>query len=260
MLEHIFLGIVQGITEFLPISSSGHLALAEQVLDLKASPMLEMLLHLGTLLAVIFFFRERLGKLFLSLFRRDEHLRLVGFFVVASIFTSIIVFALKKWALGNGGSNLVLGLAWLVTGTVLFLIERWPKSESKEMTQLTLWDAISIGIWQGVALLPGISRSGMTISAGLFQGLTREAAVEFSFLLSIPAILGASLLEIRDGLDSATSHPWGSYLAGVLAAFIVGLLSIKGLLYILKTRKLNPFAYYCWALGAIVVVWALVQR
>jgi undecaprenyl-diphosphatase len=260
MLEHLFLGIVQGVTEFLPISSSGHLALLEQIFGLTASPMLEMLLHLGTLLAVLVYFRERLLQMLLSLVRRDEHLRLVGLLALASLFTAVIAFALKKWLAGLEHSYFMLGIGWLITGTVLFLIERFKKSEKEKITQLSSQGAIAVGIWQGIALLPGISRSGMTISAGLFYGLKRDAAVEFSFLLSIPAVLGATFLEIRDGLTDSTSHPWGSYLLGVLAAFVVGLLSIKGLLEILKTRQLNPFAYYCWALGAIVILWAVTQR
>lgn len=260
MFEHILLGIIQGITEFLPVSSSGHLTLAEQFLKIHPPKTFEMLLHLGTLLAVIFFFRDRLWKMLLSLFRRDEHLRLVGLFVLASIPTGVIGIALRRWADDISQSNFTLGAGWLFTGTLLFLMERWPKPENKAITQASFKDALAVGLWQGVSILPGVSRSGMTICAGLFQGFTRGAAVEFSFILSIPLILGASLLDIKDAMQSVTNYPWSEYIAGTLAAFIVGLLAIRGLLYILKTRQLSPFAYYCWILGSAVIFWSFLHH
>jgi undecaprenyl-diphosphatase len=258
MLEHIFLGIVQGLTEFLPVSSSGHLALFEQILKIpKTGVVFDMILHLGTLLAVFYLFWGRLWSLLLSLFRRDENLRLVGLLVVASVPTALIGFVVRKWAEDAFQSSLAVGLGLLFTGTLLFAVERRRRPDrEKAMSQLGWLDAIWVGILQGVAVFPGVSRSGSTISAGLFRGMKRDAAAEFSFILGIPAIIGAAAFEVKDALQESANHSWGLYGAGAIAAFVFGVLSIKWLLQILRTRTMNPFAYYCWALGLLAIIWS----
>jgi undecaprenyl-diphosphatase len=232
----------------------------EQVLNVqKPGIAFEMLLHLGTLLAVLYRFRERLWRLVLSLFRRDEHLRLVGLFVVASVPTALIGFAIRRWAEGAFQSSWAVGIGLLFTGTLLYLTERRPREEqaAKEMTQMSWLDAIWMGVLQGVAVFPGVSRSGATISAGLWRGLKRKAAAEFSFILGAAAISGAAAFEVADAFKIPQDHPWGTYIAGTAAAFLFGVLSIKWLLHILRTRTMTPFAYYCWALGAAAVLWSI---
>ena len=260
VLQAIFLGVVQGLTEFLPVSSSGHLVFFQSVFGL-AEPQLafDVMLHLGTLLAVIVYFRTDVARILLGTWawvrgRRggESEAKLLLWIVVASIPTGLMGVLLKDWFESLFSMPKTVGLMLLVTGLLLWLT-RFAGRKQKTRGEMGVLDALVIGIAQGVAIIPGISRSGSTISAGLFCGLNRELAGKFSFLLSIPAILGATFLEFRE-IDAASGI--GVTLFGMAVSFFVGLVALKLLMNIVKKGKLSYFSYYCWAVGVLMVLLA----
>jgi undecaprenyl-diphosphatase len=283
MLPFIFLGILQGLTEFLPISSSGHLALAEQLLGVhKPGIVFDIFVHFGTLLSVVWVFRQRILRLVLAPLRGGEDLRLLGMLIVGSIPTGILGLALDSAAEAAFVRSWAVGLGLLVTAGVLLIAEaltrlrlgqasldvhlRQPSAGEGEqsrrsLAQLTWRDALWIGLAQGVAVLPGISRSGSTIAMGVLVGLRRTDAAEFSFLLFIPAIVGATALKLAEALSDPATHSalWGSYLAGTIAAFLSGIVAIHFLMRFLRERRLTPFAVYCLALGLVAIAWHWVR-
>jgi len=254
--------VVQGLTEFLPVSSSGHLVFFQSVFGL-AEPQLafDVMLHLGTLLAVVVYFRTDVARILLGTWawvrgRRGEEseseAKLLLWIVVASIPTGLMGVLLKDWFESLFSMPKTVGLMLLVTGLLLWLT-RFAGRKQKTTGEMGVLDALVIGIAQGVAIIPGISRSGSTISAGLFCGLNRELAGKFSFLLSIPAILGATFLEFRE-IDAASGI--GVTLFGMAVSFFVGLVALKLLMKIVKKGKLSYFSYYCWAVGVLMVLLA----
>jgi undecaprenyl-diphosphatase len=290
MLPFILLGILQGLTEFLPISSSGHLALAEQLLGVhKPGIVFDIFVHFGTLLSVVWVFRQRILRLVLAPLRGGEDLRLLGMLIVGSIPTGILGLALDSAAEAAFVRSWAVGLGLLVTAGVLIIAERlaphsrprpnppapFPEREGgaplpvpgrgrgrgRILEQLTWRDALWIGLAQGVAVLPGISRSGSTIAMGVLVGLRRTDAAEFSFLLFIPAIVGATGLKLAEALSDPAAHSalWGSYLAGTIAAFLSGIVAIYFLMRFLRERRLTPFAVYCLALGLVAIAWHWVR-
>lgn len=258
MLPFILLGVLQGLTEFLPISSSGHLALAEQFFRIqKPGIVFDIFAHFGTLLSVLWVFRRRILRLALSPFRGGEDLRLLGLLVVGSIPTGIVGLALDSIAEAAFGQSWAVGVGLLITAAVLTFAERRGSIFStKALEQIRGRDALWVGLAQGIAVLPGISRSGSTIATGLFCGLRREDAAEFSFLLFIPAIVGATALKLGEALSDPGAHSalWGSYLAGTTVAFLSGIIAIRFLIKFLRERRLTPFAIYCAVLGLIAVL------
>jgi undecaprenyl-diphosphatase len=286
MLPFILLGILQGLTEFMPISSSGHLALAEQLLGVhKPGIVFDIFVHFGTLLSVVWVFRQRILRLVLAPLRGGEDLRLLGMLIVGSIPTGILGLALDSAAEAAFVRSWAVGLGLLVTAGVLIMAERlaphsrprpnppapFPEREGgaplpvpgrgrgrgRILEQLTWRDALWIGLAQGVAVLPGISRSGSTIAMGVLVGLRRTDAAEFSFLLFIPAIVGATALKLAEALSDPAAHNalWGSYLAGTIAAFLSGIVAIHFLMRFLRERRLTPFAVYCLAIGLVAIAW-----
>jgi undecaprenyl-diphosphatase len=250
--------MVQGLTEFLPVSSSGHLVFFQSVFGVKeALVFFDVMLHLGTLLAVIVFFRDDITRVVMDLpkgFRRGTEVpgstRLLLWIIVASIPTGLMGFLLKDWFESLFSQPKAVGIMLLITGLILWLTQ-YRKGERRTIERMRWVDAMLIGIAQGVAIIPGISRSGATISTGLFRGLDRELSGKFSFLLSIPAILGATLLEFRK--IESPSEVW-VYLAGTAVAFCVGLVALKVLMKIVRRGKLFNFAYYCWAVGILMMI------
>jgi undecaprenyl-diphosphatase len=253
--EALTMGLVQGLTEFLPVSSSGHLVIAKHFLGGIREPgvLFEVLLHFGTLLAVLVYFRSDLYTIVLSPFPSkrlsdDERKRgklMILAVVIGTIPTVIIALAFKDFFESLFESIQTVSVMLLVTGVVLFLSDRVKVTRRKEVGIL---DAVIIGTIQGLAIIPGISRSGSTIATGLFRGINGEEAARYSFLLSIPAILGAVVLESGNMgvVDTAEFIP---YLIGVVAAAVSGFLSIKLLMKIVTGRKLKIFAFYCWTVG-----------
>lgn len=267
--EAIILGVIQGLTEFLPVSSSGHLVLAQNLLGINSpGVVLEVVLHLGTLFSVIIVYWPDVVGLFRGLFSlinnplsrrrvpRDLQLyrRMVLLILVGIVPTGILGLALEPVFSGLFDSQLAVGVFLLVTGIVLYLISRM-RPGKRDFRQMGVADALVVGLAQGIAIAPGLSRSGMTISSALGRKLDRETATRFSFLLSLPAIGGAAVLQIKDIIGStAQVGETGMLLAGFLAAMVAGVLAIKLLVSLLKHGRLQYFAYYVWIVG-ILAIW-----
>jgi len=258
LFQAIFLGIVQGLTEFLPVSSSGHLVFFQSLFGLKEPPIFfDVMLHLGTLLSVAVYFRMDIWRIIQGigsiLRRKEENREDAKFFlwiILASIPTGLMGIFFKDWFESFFSKPKLVGGMLLITGLILWLT-RWVKKEGKPLGQMRWFDAILVGIAQGFAIIPGISRSGATISAGLFCGLDRELCGKFSFLLSIPAILGATLLEIKK-MDSGGALL--TTLTGTAIAFGVGILALTILIKIIKMGKIFNFSYYCCGMGILMII------
>lgn len=264
LLKAAVLGFVQGISEFLPISSSGHLQLAGYFMDVEGVPLLfSLLLHLATLAAVCLVFRERIASLFAVLFRiiigkstpaDASDKKIIFALFIGTIMTGLIGLLLKDFV--ESIDVRVIAACLIVTGIVLILAEKASKKEYS--SDISLKQGGVIGLLQGVAVMPGISRSGITISGALLLGLSREEAGEFSFLLSIPAILAAFMLELKSADTLNTAIPLSSLIAGVVVAFASGYVSLKLLLSLVKRGRLSIFAYYLIPIGLGLLVYFLV--
>jgi len=262
MLPFILLGVLQGLTEFLPISSSGHLALAEQLFGIhKPGIVFDIFVHFGTVLSVLWVFRGRIFRLVRAPVRGGEDLRVLGMLIMGSLPTGILGLALNSVAEAAFARSWAVGLGLLLTASALFFVERLSSPKTKSLEQLSWRDALWVGLAQGIAVLPGISRSGSTIAMGLFLGLRREDAAEFSFLLFIPAVVGATLLKLGEALSDPAAHSalWGSYLAGTVVAFLSGVIAIRFLLRFVRERRLTPFAIYCYVIGLLAVLWRIAR-
>jgi undecaprenyl-diphosphatase len=263
LIEALVLGIVQGLTEFLPVSSSGHLVLGQHLFGINEPEVFfDVVLHLGTLGAVCVVFRQEIytllnevvhlpGILFhknslIRAWQERPAFRLLVLILAGSVPTGLIGFVFKDLFESMFASTLTVSFALLFTGLFLFLTGRI-REGTREITGFRILDAFLIGLAQGLAIIPGISRSGATISTGLFLKLDRELIVRYSFLLSIPAILAALVLQVKDAGQS-TFTPLGLSL-GFLAALISGFLALLLLLKIVRRGRLHFFAYYCWLVG-----------
>ncbi|MCL6444566.1 MAG: undecaprenyl-diphosphate phosphatase [Alicyclobacillus sp.] len=247
----VLLGVIQGITEFLPISSTGHLVLAQKLFGISdANLQFVTCLHLGTLVAVIWALRQDVMWLV-----RHPFSRRVWLLVVALIPTVVIgaLFAdLVDEMLQNG---VTIGLEFAITGAILWWMDCLPQGNVQE-DQMSWLDALWIGLCQSAALMPALSRSGLTIAGGLWRGLDREAAGRFSFVLSIPAILGAVVMELEGDAGSATGGPsahWMAMLIGTGAALVSGYAAVHGTLWLLKRSKMRVFAVYVWLVAAFIL-------
>jgi undecaprenyl-diphosphatase len=258
-LRIIILSVVQGITEFLPISSDGHLVVADKLVEAFSTvPLTEqnlvvtIILHLGTLAAIlIVYWRQVLSLLTINR-------RVIGLLIIGTIPAAVVGLLLDKYLEDYMVNPLLTGLLLPLNGLILLFIDRKKPGEQSYET-LTYRQAIFIGCCQAFAPLPGISRSGTTIAGGLGAGLRRDAAATFSFLLAIPAISGAGVLGIiklaTKGTDNLPSA--GVLILGAVISFAVGLVSLRLLLRLLREGLLDPFAYWCIALGIGVVIWQL---
>ena len=268
ILEAIVLGVLQGITEFLPVSSSGHLVLMQHFLGIKESKVFfEVMLHFGTLGAVIIVYYQLIGSLvrtgFSTLFQaafyrhprltiaNTPDLRLIWFLLLGSIPTGLIALLFKDSLEAIFGKPMVVAGMLIITGLILQLSRVGQRRRETE-TPLRVWHTSLIGITQGLAIIPGISRSGSTISISLLLGLSPQVAAQYSFLLSIPAILGAVILKLRD-IGEITIAPT-VIVAGTLTSFIIGYIALRFLLAMLNRGKFSIFSYYCFALGIIAAV------
>jgi undecaprenyl-diphosphatase len=264
----VVLGIIQGLTEFLPVSSSGHLVLFQDLFGLREPELFfDVSVHVGTLVAVcVFFFKDlkeivttlfsvstwSIGKdsLWQSLYQKPE-MRLLGLILVGTVPTAFLGLLFRPVAAKVFSSVQIVGIMLFVTGLLLWLTRRLKRGE-RNAAQLTIRDALFIGMVQGVAILPGISRSGATIATGLFRGIDRETAARYSFLLSIPAILGAMVLELGEAVASGFP-PAGVVLVGVFMAAVVGYGALRVLIHLVKKGDLHAFAPYCWLLAVVVI-------
>lgn len=271
--EAIILGIIQGLTEFLPVSSSGHLVLFQQLFGLKEAELFfDVCVHLGTLVAVIIVFRQEIIKIisvllqlvslagqkekFLQKVKSDPEFKMAVFIVIGSIPTAILGLLFVSIADRLFSSALITGLMLMVTGLLLWLTRKaGTHAVSTSIGHLTPGKAFIIGIVQGLAIIPGISRSGSTISTGLLLGVDRETAARYSFLLSIPAIVGAGLLSLKEGFSQTNPAIWISLLGAVPAA-LVGYGALKSLLHMVKKGRLYVFAPYCWLVGILAILFS----
>ena len=269
-LTAVLLGLVQGVTEFLPVSSSGHLAIAEQLLNLQGASnvpdFFDVLLHLGTLVAVFAAYWDDIRDMIVEFFAGIGDLarhstpnpvpparRLILLIIVGTLPLFVMV-PFRRFFSSLGDNMYFIGGALIVTGILLFVSDRVHHGRKTEKTA-TLLDALLVGLGQAVALCPGISRSGMTITTGCFAGFERKFAVRFAFLLSIPAVIGANILSLKDAIDAGID--WASvpaYLVGVAVAAVSGYACIRLLRYIAEKGRFGAFAYYCWAVGALTLV------
>lgn len=250
LIDAIILGALQGITEFLPISSSGHLVLGQALLGIEIpGNAFEVVTHLGTLLSVFFVFWKDIISLVTSINQKESQKYIS--FVLAGTLPAIIVGLGGKTTIANifDSVQLVSG-ALIFTGLVLFLSQRL-KSGSDP---ISLKSGIIIGLAQAVAIIPGISRSGMTITTAMTLGISGKEAAKFSFLLAIPAISGAGLLTALDTSFSAISVPFTYLAAAFLSAFIVGYSSLKWLLGLLESGRFHLFGYYCIFVGLLTMI------
>jgi len=272
-LTSAILGLVQGVAEFLPISSSGHLSLMGNLLGLAQDDILfEVLLHLGTLAAVFVVYwqdivdmvRDFFGILG-SLFSRNRRMRVspsantrMVFMIIVATLPLVLVIPVKDYVETFYGSTLFIGCALLVTGIILFFSDRIAQGRKTARTA-TMLDALIVGLGQAVAVVPGLSRSGTTISIGMMRGFDRKFAVRFSFLMSIPAIFGANILEVGAAVKAGLhAEMIPIYILGMLISMVSGYFAIK-LVNLLATKgKFGLFAYYCWAVGIVAIVVTLI--
>ncbi len=284
ILQSIFLGIVQGLTEFLPVSSSGHLSIMKNIfrIDTGTGLLFDVLLHIGTLAVVFFVYREDIRQLIVAFFEmcgdiifnirtaqrnrkavtltpyrriiKNNYRKFVVLVLVSTVPTGIVGILGEKLISDASDTLIIPGICLIVTACLLLISDRTVNT-TKIPQDVTYREAVTIGIAQGFATLPGLSRSGTTITACLLCGFDRAFAVKYSFILSIPAVLGAAILELKDiGSETITASYAGISAAGMLAAAIAGYFSIRFLQKLAKAKKFKYFAYYCFAAGIIAVI------
>ena len=272
-IEAVVLGLVQGLAEFLPISSSGHLALLQQWFGIKEDSVLlfAVLLHVGTLISVFIVYWKDIWELIVELFltikdlctgkglRLEERpVRKLGvMIIVATIPTGIIGLLFNDFFNGLYNSVIPIGAGLIITGFLLLIAEKTGHS-TRGIKQMNYRNALFIGTIQGIAIWPGISRSGSTLFGSLMCNLDRKFAVKFVFLISIPSILGSAILEAPDAIKSGMAGTdMGPVIAGMAVAAISGFVAIKTMIKIVSDKKLNYFSYYVWALGLIVICYGI---
>ena len=270
----IILGVVQGVAEFLPISSSGHLSLLQYFFGMENNDNLfNILLHFATLIAVCVAYRRDIGEMILEFFRAigdmvrgrttkgnpPEARRMILLIILGTLPLFLVVLVKDRVeALGNNPT--FVSCALLVTGFMLFFSDRMAKGHQTVLTA-TVKDVLLVGVAQAIATVPGISRSGSTISAGMALGFDRKFAVRYSFLMSLPAVLGATLLEVVDVASAQTvisPEVVPMYAVGMVLAGVVGFFSIKLVNLLASKGKFGAFAYYCWAVGLLALIGSLV--
>ncbi len=266
-LYAILMGVIQGLTEFLPVSSSGHLAIFQIVFGIDSPGLFfDVLLHIGTLVAVFICFYKDIGKMIAELFLmiRDLFLRKkvltnayrkMDLLLLTATIPTGIIGVLDSDLVEKAGKILIFpGICLILTGVILLIADHCP--EGKRLPKNTTFtNAFLIGIAQGVATLPGISRSGSTITACLLSGFQKKYAVKFSFLLSIPAILGSLVFELKDiELSAIPGQEVGCYVIGMLVAAVVGYISIRTMLVIVRKKRFIGFSIYCFAIGVASII------
>ena len=262
------LGLLQGLTEFLPVSSSGHLVLMQHFMGMKEPQLFfDIMVHVGTLGAICLVYFRAIGEITkgcvktlcdrkfyrspFQAFAENSELRFVWFIILGSIPAALVGGLLKDSIESAFASPTLVACMLIVTGLLLQL-SRLAKRNPNPRQALNNWDAIRMGIAQAIAIMPGISRSGSTISTGLATGVSPQTAARYSFLLSIPAILGALVLDLKDVHEVALAPI--SIIIGTLTAFITGYIALRGLLAILNRGRFIVFSYYCFGLGGLVLL------
>lgn len=257
MIEILILAIIQGVTEWLPISSSGHLVLAQKYMDLGLPVFFDVALHMGSLLVVLIVFPSEILKILGAVvhldFKSDEG-KLALYVILGSIATAAIGFLFRDLFESFFNNLWVVGSAFIITGTFysFLMISSNRRSQNKQLNHL---DAVLIGVAQGIALIPGVSRSGVTITTGLLRKVDRQSAFTFSFLLFIPAVAGAAILTAVETRNLAAADvDITAWFLGLAITVIVGYFSLKLLRRIILKGRFHLFAFYCWAIGFIVLL------
>ena len=270
----ILLGLVQGITEFLPVSSSGHLSILNNLFGLSTGGeeqlLFDVLLHLGTMIAILVVYwqdvkdmvQETLGLMDLGPLAGMQRDRYPGarlfFMIVLATLPLLLILPIKDQLASLYDKSIFVGIALILSGCMLYVSDRMRPGD-KTVGGMTLLDALIIGLCQCVAVIPGLSRSGTTITAGVATGLKRDFAVKFSFLLSIPAVLGANILSLIDAFRAGVDwNLFPAYLIGMATAMISGIVAIELLKYISRHSKFGGFAYYCWVVGALSIILTMI--
>ena len=257
-VKAIILGIVQGLTEFLPVSSSGHLVIAGRLLDVNMTTTFAVAVHVGTLLSVVVYFWKRLMELLFGSFKKpmSEAHWMIVFILVATIPAVIVGFTLKEH-IDSALKNAVLAGAMLIVTAIILLVNRFMQLKSEPQGDVGWLQAIAMGFAQAFAILPGVSRSGSTIAAGMISGVSPKKAAEFSFLMAIPVIAGGGLLELKDLLEQGgnAAADLNACIVGAIAAFLSGLGAIFTVLDSIKRGKFQYFAYYCLIVGAFAIIY-----
>jgi undecaprenyl-diphosphatase len=254
LIKTVILGVIQGLTEWLPISSTGHLRLFEKMLDFKAPVLFDVILHIGTLIVILTFFRKEIWKMLTALMHLDfrtEHGRMIPSIIVGTIPTALIGVVFGTQIEETFQEAFPIAIAFVLCGLMLYSA----KTGKEKTEKIGYSTAVIIGVAQGIAIIPGISRSGATIAAALLLGIKREQAFKFSFLLSIPTILGALGFTVYTELGELTASGLGlaEVLAGTVTAMLVGYFALNLLWKILLGRKFHLFALYCWLLAAALI-------
>lgn len=273
LIQAIIMGLIQGLTEFLPVSSSGHLVLTSSLYKYfthkdfvsggSEEVVFDIILHLGTLLAVFLFFKDDIMKITRAFIKAcldrnfsNSDAKIAAFILIGTFFTVIVAFPLKIVSENLINLPYIVGIFIFLTGCILYLGE-WVSEKKKAKTdKIDLKTAIIIGLAQGIASIPGISRSGSTISTGIFLGLDRVSCARYSFLLSLPIIIGASIFYpvLEVDLHEFLNYNWVAFAVGFLVSFVSGYFCIKYFLKFLGKHSMKIFAYYCWVAGIFMFV------
>ena len=248
IFQAAFLGLIQGLTEFLPISSSGHLVLAEKIMGVHTGVSFGIALHIATLIAIFIFFRKDIWEMLKKPFGKIPLLIVAG--TIPTIIVAVVFKDIIKQAFSSGNT---IGVEFIITGLIILYVST--RSGKKEIEDIKYSDAAVIGLAQGIAIMPAISRSGLTLAAGIFRGMKKEAAIRYSFLLSIPAILGSAVFDAKDLLDGMTdSISTVPLIFGIIAAGLSGYFAIRVMLEVFSKKSLKPFAFYTLILGSLIIL------
>ena len=257
-IQAIILGFIQGVTEWLPISSTGHLRITEQLLGLTLPLLFDVTLHVGTLAVILLFFRKDIKQILAALAKgdfRSENGKLIPLLIVGTVPTALIGLVFSNTIETYFSSYLPIAGAFITCGVVLYL----SKTGREQKENITYMAVLAIGTAQGIALIPGLSRSGLTIATALLLGVRREKAFKFSFLLSVPAVIGALGLTLYEQHEVLTlvGVGWTEILVGITVSILVSYFALKLLWKALATTKFHLFAFYCWIVGTALLVLSL---
>jgi undecaprenyl-diphosphatase len=255
LIEVFILAVIQGLTEWLPVSSSGHLVITQKILGLNLPLIYSVMLHVGTLIVVLTAFRKDILDIIKALAKRDfetEEGKLALFIAVGSVPIAIVGFVFYDFFKSLFSNLPAVGLALLITGCIVFVSEKRIGNR-----KLGILDSLLIGMAQAFTIIPGISRSGITVATGLLRKIDKATAFKYSFLLSVPAIIGATLVESKElALGNVDMVP---LLLGATISMIVGYASLKLLQKIVMNEKIHLFAYYCWTVGVTIIIFTILQ-
>jgi undecaprenyl-diphosphatase len=255
LVEAFILAVIQGLTEWLPISSSGHLVIGQKTLGLNLPLIFDVMLHAGTVVVILVVFRKDIADIIRALIKWDfktEEGKLAVFIAIGSVPIAFVGYFLHDFIESLFNNLLAIALALLFTGSILFFSEKRQGNR-----RLGFLDSLLVGLAQAVAIIPGVSRSGLTVATGLMRKINKATAFKFSFLLSIPAVIGATALESRNLIiNNVDAVPM---LVGAIVSMVVGYISLKILQRIVMSEKFHLFAYYCWTVGSALTLFIIFQ-